>query len=159
MVTRSNLLYSASALRRMWGLMYRRLHEIQVREWWSVVWVWVPGYRPRFMAKAEFKRHFVEWRRQAARALRVVPWSDPATGRFTVHNCDKQSSYVVEVSDTAVACTCDDYGNQLSAWGKGCCKHGYAVLGHLGFSSLSEYLGLCQQRLQFLAQHQRAAVA
>ena len=159
MVTPSNLIYSAAALRRMWGLMYRRLHEIQVREWWSVVWVWVPGYRPRFVPKAEFKRHFVEWRRQAARALRVVAWSDPATGRFTVHNREKGSSYVVEVSDHEVSCTCDDYSNQLKFVGKGCCKHGYAVLGQLGFSSLGEYLGLCQQRLQFLAQHRQPVAA
>lgn len=139
MVTPSNIVYSAAALRRMCGLLYRRVTELQVREWWSVVWVWIPGYRPSFAPKQAFKRHFVQWRRQMAKALRVVLWATD-TQRYTVHNEAKGSSYVVEVSPMAVTCTCEDYQNQIKFWGKGCCKHGYAVLGHLGFSSLNDYL-------------------
>jgi hypothetical protein len=154
MVTRSNLLYSAAALRRMWGLVYRRLVEIKVRPWWRVVWVWVPGRRPCFVSQTAFKQHFVAWRRQAAKALRAVQWFN-TPGRFTVHNDAKGSAYVVEVSDTEVRCTCEDYKNQVAAWGKGCCKHGYAVLSQLGFSTLGEYLDICHQRLQLLAQHHR----
>ena len=158
MVTRSNLVYSAAALRRMWGLAYRRLSDIQVREWWRVVWVWVPGHRPTFVPKAEFKQHFVEWRRQAAQTLRVVAWIDDAS-RFTVHNDAKGSSYVVEVSDTEIACTCEDYNHQVNAWSKGCCKHGYAVLQQLGFNSLSEYLQRTNQRLKLLEPYQQQPVA
>jgi hypothetical protein len=153
MVTRFNLLYSASALRRMWGLYYRRLSEIHVCEWHSVVWVWVPGHRPTFVPKAEFKQHFVEWRREAAQALQVVPWRE-AIGRYTVHNDAKRSAHVVEVSDQAITCTCEDYKNQLKFLGKGCCKHGYAVLAQLGFSSLGAYLDITHQRLRLLEQYQ-----
>jgi hypothetical protein len=39
-----------------------------------------------------------------------------------------------------VFCTCDDFNNQLEFWGRGCCKHGYAVLAHLGFGSLRDYM-------------------
>lgn len=28
---------------------YSPIHRYQVRVWASVVWVWVPGYRPRFI--------------------------------------------------------------------------------------------------------------
>lgn len=153
MVTRSSLIYSAAALRRMWSLFYRRLTELHVREWRWVVWVWVPGYRPTFVPKAEFKHHFVEWRREAAQALRVVAWLEFA-GYYTVHNDAKGSAYVVEVSDQAVACTCDDYKNQVKFLGKGCCKHGYAVLGQLGFDSLGEYLNRTHQRLRLLERYQ-----
>ena len=139
MVTPSNIVYSAAALRRMWCLLYRRLTEIHVREWWRVVWVWVPGYRPTFVPKAEFKNHFVEWRREAAQALRVVLWATDSQ-RYTVHNDAKGSAYVVDVFPAAVTCTCEDYQNQFTFWGKGVCKHCYAVLLRLGYGSLREYL-------------------
>lgn len=144
MVTPSNIVYSAAALRRMWGLLYRRLTDIKVREWWRVVWVWLPGHRPTFVSKAEFKNHFVEWRREAAQALRVVLWATDSQ-RYTVHNDAKHNSYVVDVLPEAVTCTCEDYQNQFKFWGRGCCKHGYAVLGCLGFSSLSDYITCDQQ--------------
>ena len=144
MVTPSNILYSAVALRRMCRLIYRRVTELQVREWWRVVWVWIPGYRPTFVPKRAFKRHFVQWRRQMAKALHVVVWASHPQ-RYTVHNDAKHSSYVVEVLPAAVTCTCEDYRNQITFWGKGCCKHGYAVLGHLGFDSLNDYINSGQQ--------------
>lgn len=138
-----NLVYSAAALQRMWGLLYRRPADLQVREWSKVVWVWVPGHRPTFVPKAEFQHHFTEWRRESAQALQVSLW-DAQANRYAVHNEAKGSAYVVEVSPAAVACSCRDYKRQVAAWGQGCCKHGYAVLSHLGFSSLDDYLSSAQ---------------
>jgi predicted nucleic acid-binding Zn finger protein len=39
-----------------------------------------------------------------------------------------------------VFCECQDYQNQIDLLGRGCCKHGYAVLAQLGMASLSDYL-------------------
>jgi hypothetical protein len=138
MITRENLIYSASAASRILGIIYGQ-SRIVVREWFSVIWVWVPGHRPQFMSKAVFKRHFVERRKAAARALRVTPHlMDRAA--FTVRNEDKGSTYTVQMVPTGLACKCEDYRNQVQFLGQGCCKHGYAVLNHLGFNNLSSYL-------------------
>jgi hypothetical protein len=44
-------------------------------------------------------------------------------------------------------CTCDDFNNQLEFFGRGCCKHGYAVLNSLGCQSLEHYLAAVSERL------------
>lgn len=136
MVTNSNLVYSSSAAARILGIVYQK--RIVVKEWFSVVWVWVQGYRPRFVSKSAFKQHFVNWRKAAARALAVIPWHDDKT--YTVTNYKKGSRYNVRCHKDMITCNCDDYQNQLKFLGKGCCKHGYAVLNHLGHSSLESYL-------------------
>lgn len=51
MVTPSNIIYSAAPLRRICGLLYRRVTELQIRNWWSIVWIWLPSYRPSFPLK------------------------------------------------------------------------------------------------------------
>ncbi|MBW4553271.1 MAG: hypothetical protein KME35_19485 [Aphanocapsa sp. GSE-SYN-MK-11-07L] len=138
MITRENLIYSASAAARILGIIYGQ-SRIVVREWFSVIWVWVPGHRPRFMSKAVFKHHFVERRKAAARALRVTQHIMNPTA-FTVRNEDKGSTYTVQTIPTGLVCECEDYCNQVQFLGQGCCKHNYAVLNHLGFKSLSSYL-------------------
>jgi hypothetical protein len=138
MITRENLIYSASAAARILGIIYGH-SRIVVREWCAVIWVWVPGHRPRFMSKAAFKRHFVERRKAAARALRVTQHIMNPTA-FTVRNEAKGSTYTVQTVPAGLVCQCEDYRNQVQFLGHGCCKHSYAVLNHLGFNSLSSYL-------------------
>lgn len=137
MVTASNILYSASAVRRLLGLSYSA--QIQLKEFAKVIWVWVKGQRPTFVSKRLFKQHFVEWRKAQARGLKVTERLDMAH-HFTVRNLRKDTAYVVEARADGLFCTCDDLNNQLEFFGRGCCKHGYAVLAQLGFGSLSEYL-------------------
>jgi hypothetical protein len=142
MITRENLIYSASAAARILGIIYGH-SRIVVREWCAVVWVWVPGHRPRFMSKTAFKRHFVERRKAAARALQVTQHlMNP--NAFTVRNEDKGSTYIVQKVPAGLTCECEDYRNQVQFLGHGCCKHNYAVLNHLGFNSLSSYLNAMQ---------------
>ncbi len=138
MITRENLIYSASAAARILGIIYGQ-SRIVVREWFSVIWVWVPGHRPRFMSKAAFKKHFVERRKAAARSLRVTQHLMDRSA-FTVRNEDKGSTYIVQAVPAGLICECEDYRNQMQFLGQGCCKHSYAVLNHLGFNSLSSYL-------------------
>jgi SWIM zinc finger len=41
---------------------------------------------------------------------------------------------------TGIDCTCPDYEEQVKEFGKGCCKHAYAVLRFLGFGSLKDFV-------------------
>jgi hypothetical protein len=41
---------------------------------------------------------------------------------------------------TGIDCTCPDYEVQVKEFGKGCCKHAYAVLRFLGFESLKDFV-------------------
>lgn len=136
MVTSLNLIYSAAAVRRIVG---DRFPVVRVERWWKVVLVVFKGCRPRFMSRAAFLKHFVEWRKAQARALKVTQWLDCGS-RFTVRNEFKDSVHVVDCSASGLVCTCEDYQNQMQFLGKGCCKHGYAVLACLGFDSLQHYL-------------------
>lgn len=137
MVTPSSILYSAAAVRRLLGLPYSA--TIQIKEFAKVIWVWVKGQRPTFISKTVFKQHFAEWRKAQSKGLKVTQRLDLAN-HYTVRNVHKDTAYVVEVRPDGVFCTCDDLNNQLQFFGRGCCKHGYAVLAHLGFSSLAAYL-------------------
>lgn len=136
MVTSLNLIYSAAAVYRMVG---DRFPVVRVEKWWKVCLVVFKGRPARFMSKQAFLKHFVEWRKAQARVLRVIQRVD-AANQFTVRNESKRSAYVVQAMPQGLVCECEDYSNQLRFLGKGCCKHGYAVLSHLGFGSLQSYL-------------------
>ena len=137
MVTAFNILYSVAAVRRLLGLSSSA--QVQIREFFKVIWVWIRGRRPTFISKRVFHQHFAEWRKSQSKNLKVTERLDLAN-HYTVRNIYKDTAYVVEKRVDGVFCTCDDLNNQLEFWGRGCCKHGYAVLAHLGFGSLREYL-------------------
>ncbi|HEY9763671.1 MAG TPA: hypothetical protein V6D07_14160 [Trichocoleus sp.] len=137
MATRSTILYSTAAVRRMLGL--GRSTPVQIREFVDVLWVWVKGRRPTFISKAKMKSHFVACRRAEAAQLQVTDWlRDP--GQFTVTNPVSRSRHVVNCLSDRIECDCEDYHWQTHYFGWGCCKHGYAVLQYLGFESLREYI-------------------
>lgn len=141
MATRSHLLYSAAAIRRMMGL--KASVPVQLQEFFKVVWVWVKGQRPTFVSKADLKAHFVAHRQAAAQSLQVADWlRNPA--RYTVTNPHSGSQYLVQERGDRLDCTCEDYYWQCQSFGRGCCKHGYAVLQYLGFDSLREYMAAHQ---------------
>jgi len=137
MVTAFNILYSAAAVRRLLGL--RSSAQVELKEFARVIWVWVKGQRPTFISKAVFKQHFAEWRKAQSKNLKVTERLDrPNT--YTVRNEYSETTYILETRSDGVFCICDDFNNQLEFFGRGCCKHGYAVLRHLGFGSLNEYI-------------------
>ncbi|MBD2259809.1 hypothetical protein [Pseudanabaena sp. FACHB-2040] len=137
MATRSTMLYSAAAVRRMLGLSPST--PVQLREFFKVIWVAVKGQRPTFISKAQMKSHFVQHRQAEAAQLQVTDWlRDP--GQFTVTNPESQSRHQVSCLRDRLECDCEDYYWQRQAFGRGCCKHGYAVLNYLGFDSLRTYL-------------------
>ena len=79
-------------------------------------------------------------RRERSRALTVTKHLTNTNG-FTVRNESKDSCYRLELTDNALSCECQDYQNLKEELGsKVCCKHGYAVLNLLGYSTLKDCL-------------------
>lgn len=132
--TRQQLLYSKSATRRLLDLTADI--ALTIKEFERVMWVHIAGHRPTFISKAVYRQHFVDRRRDEAQKLIARNQGD----YWVVYNPAKQTSYCVEPMPTEISCDCEDYSNQIKLLGRGCCKHGYAVLAELGFTSLKEYL-------------------
>lgn len=138
MVTKRNLIYSIAAARRIIGGVFP---IVRVEKWFKVCLVVFEGCRARFMSQRVFLQHFVAWRKRQAIALTVTP--DPSVrGTFLVENAAKSSQHLVHAfGRSGIGCSCEDAENQLKFLGRrGCCKHGYAVLNHLGFDSLRAYI-------------------
>ena len=120
---------------------------VQIRAFLNVLWVWVKGDRPTFISKAQLKRHFVERRQAAAQGLEVrnelctpvcYTVTDPQSGSH--HRATEHAGWL--------ACDCEDYYWQQRFIGRGCCKHGYAVLNYLGFDSLKSFVAATEQAAQ-----------
>ena len=137
MVNAFNILYSASAVRRIFQVAPGV--AVRIQRFFYVIWVHIAGRRPRFVSLNDFKRHFAQHRQLEATKLRAEKES-AFTNLYTVSNPAKASSYLVALLDKKVDCTCDDFKNQVQFFGKGCCKHAYAVLFQLGFTDLRDYI-------------------
>lgn len=134
MINPKNFIYSRAAVARMLGIASNLVKKVEV--WANCIFVIIVGRRPRFWKKSSFTNHFVTNRQAASRYYEVAANSD---SRFEVWN--NKSSYRLEALQDRIQCPCNDYQNQqLIFKGKGCCKHGYAVLKFLGFDRLSEYI-------------------
>jgi hypothetical protein len=132
------LLYSRAAAARILGVPVEQIRRVEV---WPFVVLVIPhrgfGLRPRFVSKRVFKENFVEFRRQSARDLLVI---DQRGSQFTVLNPGNDHQYQVVVGTSSIKCGCEDYKNQVHYLGRGCCKHCYRVLFHLGFQTLKDYV-------------------
>jgi len=134
MINPKNFIYSRAAVARMLGIASQLIKKVEI--WANCIFVIVQGRRPRFWKKASFRNHFVDHRKFEARYYEVAAKSD---SKFEVWN--SKSSYQLEALQTEIKCPCEDYNNQQRIFkGKGCCKHGYAVLHFLGFDRLSQYV-------------------
>lgn len=137
--TAKDLIYSVSNAIRILG---RKYHGLTIEVWANVIWVWGKKQVSRFVSKAKFRQMFVDFRRHGAKSLTVTKdLIEP--NLYTVRNEAKDSTRRVEIvpgHKSPIQCTCEDYNAQILAMGKGVCKHGYAVLTELGYSSLSDYI-------------------
>lgn len=129
------MIYTVSNARRILGSLWK---NIKIQTWWKVVWVVAEGKRPTLVSKKRFLQAFVDFRKQQSRQLEVTR-NLVVADRYTVRNPVKESTYQVQLGE-AIACGCEDFAQQIEAFGKGCCKHLYATLNTLGFSSLNEYI-------------------
>lgn len=137
MVTAFNIMFSKAAAARIMGCAAGQV--VRVQKFAFVAWVWARGQRPRFVSLSLFKAAFVQRRMRAGAELKAERWAD-VPHWFTVRNEKKNSSYPVVVGKAGPVCRCEDYKNQQQFFGKGVCKHGYAVLRELGFGSLAGFL-------------------
>lgn len=128
-----SLVFSSAALRRIANV--SAALNVKIEVWAFVVWTWVQGKAPRFVSKKEFLQQFVDFRRAGSRLCYVGYESN---GTYNVHS--HGHPYKVTAMAKAVVCACEDYKAQVAVWGQGCCKHGYALLNHLGFDSLKDYI-------------------
>jgi predicted nucleic acid-binding Zn finger protein len=128
------MLYTLTAASRILKTSFNRIKWVQVFH--KVINVCVKGFSPRFISKKLFWSAFVTFRQESAKNVRVKRIGD----RF-FQALGKEEIYDLELTPNLVTCTCVDYKNQIEQLkGKGCCKHGYAVLATLGFSTLAEYI-------------------
>jgi hypothetical protein len=94
-----------------------------------------------FLGKKAFDHHFHQRRKEEGKKLLVQEIICYGSQQFEVYNPTKGSSYTTTVENDQIYCECEDYQNQKQFWGKGLCKHGWATLAHLGFSSFKDFLG------------------
>lgn len=134
MITCENFVFSRAAVARMLKIDRALVKKVEV--WTNCVFVLVVGKRPRFWKKSDFQNHFVDYRKEQSTHYNAVQLIN---GEFQVWN--NTSRYTLKGLPEKIQCTCEDYVNQQRIFkGKGCCKHGYAVLSVLGFNRLSEYV-------------------
>jgi len=95
------------------------------------------GEKIKVTAK-EIKETITNRRKERAKNIEII---DNPDNTYTARNSIKESEYQLIPKDSYIYCTCPDYSNQSIALKSDdvCCKHIWALLGYLGFSSLSEY--------------------
>ncbi|WP_373479263.1 hypothetical protein [Geminocystis sp.] len=87
----------------------------------------------------EVKEVMTEARKTRSSNIEII---DNKDNTYTAKNTVKGTEYTVMPNDCFIDCTCPDYGNQwiIFEGEKALCKHGHALLNHLGLSSFQEYL-------------------
>ncbi|NJN88919.1 MAG: metal-binding protein [Leptolyngbyaceae cyanobacterium SL_5_14] len=146
------MIYTIAAATQILNSKFTIATVISVTELKSVVSVvytrkGVRGKCCTFVSKQEFKEYFVTARQLRSKSYQVknVPGGDYVVSGF--ENDTVRSQYLVSLEAFRIVCTCPDYREQNRLFkGRGCCKHGYAVLNHLGFSSLSDYIVVNQSQ-------------
>lgn len=106
-----------------------------IKEFWKVCLVYVSGFRPKFISKKAFRKMFVDFRKESAQNVTLTR---TANGQYFA--VGKDATYELKLTEAGVECQCQDYLNQVESFRTGVCKHGYKLLGTLGYDSLSQYL-------------------
>lgn len=113
---------------------------VEVRIWAHVCFVRFEKGSPRFMSKKAFRAEFAASRQHAGRQI-VQQGLITYSGSDTFFALSSTNSiYPVQLHEKHVSCMCRDWERQKEAGiPTPTCKHGYAALGLLGFSRLSDY--------------------
>lgn len=128
----ARMIYTKAAIARLLGVTEARI--VRTAIWWSGFWILIKGRSPRIYSKKLFRQHFADIRRKQSYGLGVE--CHGRSGRYTVKG--DLTHHAVQESGSAYTCDCRDYGAIVQAFGSGCCKHIYAVLGYQGFTSLAD---------------------
>ena len=128
----NNLVYTCAAASRITGedivsIAYERLHDR--------FWCWLPKSQKAIpVQSSQFREHFAEWRRQRGKEITDIKQVNEFTYRV-------KEKYIISLFPDAIECDCQDWLNQEEVGIKiPLCKHSYAVLNHLGCSSLSDFI-------------------
>jgi hypothetical protein len=143
----SSLVFTKSATTRLLGC---RADQIQTLEVWSnCIFVHVRGQRPKFVSKTRFYSEFSDFRRQGAKGCKVEKFGAGCyLGTYHVISPGADKRYHnIRLGYAWDACDCEDYAQQKAQnFPQPCCKHLWAVCGHLGVNTLEEAIAL--QRAQ-----------
>lgn len=139
MVTKLNLIFSIASAIRILG---KKIFEVRVLPFVVLVRGLLDNGQKfcRFVSKRDFLNHFADRRREAAKEINIIVDVDDSNLFMAFGNADNSKVYKLSKELRAIDCSCEDYRNQKSFIQRGICKHGYAVLSHLGYSSLKEYV-------------------
>lgn len=126
-------IYSITAAVKILG----RKDILKLEIWARVIFVKFTNNKARFMAKKDFWIEFHRSRKERARDLVVNHYGRDL---YQVSSQSQVEPYFVSLGDD-IQCECTDYAEQTKAKFKHpMCKHNWALLRHLGFSSLSSYI-------------------
>ncbi|PHV61065.1 SWIM zinc finger family protein [Cyanobacterium aponinum] len=94
-----------------------------------------------YLTEREFKVSYGQERKERSQGMKITQRLDDDF-TFTARNENKQTAYKIECYTDGMKCNCPDYeiSTQVMNTHKVACKHIYAVLGHLGFGNLKDYL-------------------
>jgi len=142
MMNKTNMIYSMAAAARILakeiGEVFKRVEFIRfIGHVVQVTYKTAFGRCSTFLSFVSFKKNFVDRRKSDAQDLEV---SHIGGYEYKVNNPKKDSNYICQAYPDGIDCCCEDYRNQILFFKKGCCKHGYAVLNHLGFKKLNDYI-------------------
>jgi hypothetical protein len=160
-IPHSKLFYSAAAIGRIMEAGARNITEISVKGD-SVHFKY--QNEPRTLPKQALLNEFVRFRQVNGDRIREMGLlTQDSQTRFSCKSQKKvrngsegeTETYLVEVTATGVHCTCEDYTKQHEEIGRGVCKHGYAVLGHLGFRTLAQFIDVVDRKTEELAEEAR----
>jgi len=138
MLTKETLIYNRVAAGRILGIHPESIRKIEI--WPNVTLVHAYGERPRFVSKKAFLQDFANSRKARAKNLRAKAIGP---NLFLVPSETKEGVYYkVREKEGSFTCECEDWKTQkLAGIHNATCKHIYATLFLLGFSSLREYVG------------------
>ena len=89
--------------------------------------------------KEEFMKEFVAKRKRSSVKVSIAEHPFKKSEYIATSSNDNVFYSLVPQSDR-VTCTCMDYQHQVERLGRGCCKHGYALLAKFGYDSLKDYV-------------------
>ena len=126
-------IYSITAAARI----LNRKDICKLEIWAKVIFIKFKSGQARFMSKKDFWIEFHHSRKERAKELTVSHYGHDL---YQVSSQSKADPYLVSANDD-IQCECTDYAEQVKAKFKHpMCKHGWALLGYLGYSSLSAYI-------------------
>jgi hypothetical protein len=160
-IPNSKLFYSAAAIGRILEVGARNITEVQVKG--DLVHFRYQN-EARTLPKQALLNEFVRFRQTNGDRLRELGLlTQDSQTRFSCKSQKKvrkgegteTETYLIEVTAQGVNCTCEDYAKQKEEINTGVCKHGYAVLGYLGFRTLAEFTTMVNQKTAELAEEAR----